>query len=92
MEEAAKIWVEEYSERKIISGFLKDKLVGSKRLISMPDRVTNTITTGDDVNPAICRPAVINCYEGDMSSMEAWYVCSFILSPLYRSLSLSLCI
>eukprot|EP00971_Amphidinium_carterae_P209537 4156656-Amphidinium_carterae.1 len=29
--------------RRIISEFMKDKILGSKRLVSMPDRVTNTI-------------------------------------------------
>jgi hypothetical protein len=73
VEEAMALWAKEYGERKIISGFLSDALVGSKRLISMPDRVTNTLSTGEDGSPAVCRPSVINCYEGDMSSVEVWW-------------------
>lgn len=36
-------WETEYKGRMAVSGFLKDKHIGSKRLISMPDRITNTI-------------------------------------------------
>jgi hypothetical protein len=37
-------WEHEYRDRKIISEFIKDGMLGKKRLASMPDRVTNTIT------------------------------------------------
>ena len=45
--------------RKIISGFMKDKELGKKRLMSMPDRTTNTINLGgggtaDAAGDAIC--------------------------------------
>ena len=36
-------WQTEYKDRCIVSQFLKDKLIGAKRLTSMPDRFTNTI-------------------------------------------------
>lgn len=54
----------------IVTGFLKDKDIGSKRLCSMPDRVTNTInsTVG-----TVYRPTVINCYEPDMPSVGMWW-------------------
>jgi len=42
------------------SGFLKDDLIGLKRLTSMPDRITNTINAADGV--ILTRPSVINCY------------------------------
>ncbi len=38
LEEVEKRWKSEYMHRKAISGFLKDKNIGSKRLASMPDR------------------------------------------------------
>lgn len=71
LEETRKIWEEDYRKRKIISGFIKDDLIGKKRLASMPDRVTNTINTpsGD----VITRPAVINCYTGDLGSLATWW-------------------
>ena len=52
------------ASRRIISGFIKDKTLGEKRLISMPDRVTNTvqIVTRKDTGyrpPPVCRPCVI---------------------------------
>lgn len=38
-------WESDFSSRKIVSGFMKDKSIGDKRLASMPDRYTNTINT-----------------------------------------------
>eukprot|EP00927_Polykrikos_kofoidii_P072379 TRINITY_DN684_c2_g2_i1.p1 TRINITY_DN684_c2_g2~~TRINITY_DN684_c2_g2_i1.p1 ORF type:complete len:621 (-),score=92.25 TRINITY_DN684_c2_g2_i1:98-1717(-) len=66
------------SERHIISGFVKDVSFGAKRLISMPDRVTNTInvvTRKESVYqpPPCCRPSVMNNFEGDLSSTEVWW-------------------
>ena len=64
-------WTGDLSQRKIISGFLKDSALGEKRLTSMPDRVTNTINVagGGVAN----RPTVINCFGGDMSSIPSWW-------------------
>ena len=39
------LWQSDFSKRKIIHGFMKDKSLGDKRLASMPDRYTNTINT-----------------------------------------------
>lgn len=66
------------SERKIVSEFIKDSQLGSKRLISMPDRVTNTINVvtrqeSEYRPPPACRPSVINNYDGDLSSKEVWW-------------------
>ena len=62
----------DFAGRKIISGFMKDKELGEKRLASMPDRVTNTINTLGEAGK-VHRPTVISCYDGDMSSMAAWW-------------------
>eukprot|EP00976_Prorocentrum_cordatum_P080967 1184192-Prorocentrum_minimum.AAC.1 len=40
-------WNNNYKNRTIITGFMKDKDIGAKRLASMPDRITNTINTVD---------------------------------------------
>jgi len=59
--------------RRIVSGFLEDKELGSKRLCSMPDRFTNTIDTDCG---QVYRPCVINMYEGreeELSSLETWW-------------------
>lgn len=62
-----------------MSGFLKDKDIGAKRLCSMPDRVTNTIncSSADDDNggePGVLyRPTVINCYEKELPTVHAWW-------------------
>ena len=40
-----------------VGGFLRDRLVGSKRLISMPDRVTNAVTLSHaHLHKHTCRP------------------------------------
>lgn len=64
-------WENDLSQRRIVTGFLQDRLIGAKRLASMPDRVTNTIyTTGRQV---MCRPTVINNYRGAMPSTASWF-------------------
>ena len=65
------IWNDDFSKRKIISGFMKDKSLGDKRLASMPDRYTNTINLAD--NGVAHRPTVINCFTGDMGTVPAWW-------------------
>ena len=65
-------WERELRTRKIISGFMKDKSIGNKRLASMPDRYTNTIDVVGSPIPA-CRPTVINMYEGDLGTMSDWW-------------------
>ena len=37
VDEICQLWVDDLSSRPIISGFFKDKSLGSKRFISMPD-------------------------------------------------------
>ena len=66
-----KRWNSDFKSRKIVSGFLKDPVIGSKRLASMPDRVTNTIglASGD----MAYRPTVINCYKGHLGSIVSWW-------------------
>merc|ERR1719375_1821675 len=70
---------EHIAGRKVVTEFIKDKELGAKRLISMPDRVTNTINvvaesdTSRHRPPPLCRPSVINNYEGDLSTVSAWW-------------------
>jgi hypothetical protein len=64
-------WDNDFSKRKIVEGFMKDPLLGKKRLASMPDRFTNTINTED--GKTVFRPTVINMYEEDLSTQEAWW-------------------
>jgi len=66
-------WDLDFKNRKILSSFLKDPLLGSKRLASMPDRITNTIHTADQKVPVVFRPTVINMYEQDLSTLAIWY-------------------
>mmetsp|Transcript_15531 Transcript_15531/g.17906 ORF Transcript_15531/g.17906 Transcript_15531/m.17906 type:complete len:586 (+) Transcript_15531:46-1803(+) len=65
-------WDEQFKNRKIVSQFMKDPLLGSKRLASMPDRITNTINIPGQSEP-ICRPTVINQYDGDLSDLNKWW-------------------
>ncbi|KAG8458545.1 hypothetical protein KFE25_003080 [Diacronema lutheri] len=61
-----------YGDRPIISGFLRDGELGKKRLVSMPDRLTNTINTRG--GGLAHRPTVINCYGGAPFLSEAdWW-------------------
>ena len=62
VDEVRTIWEDDYRNRKSISEFIKDGMIGKKRLASMPDRVSNTISLSD--NTVVTRPTVINCYEG----------------------------
>jgi len=64
-------WDDDFSKRRIVSQFMKDPLLGSKRLASMPDRITNTINTAD--GKQVYRPTVINMYEGDLKDQNAWW-------------------
>lgn len=70
--EVRKYWESDYMNRDIVSGFLKDPELGSKRLASMPDRITNTINVAGKDEP-VCRPTVINMYEEDLSSLDQWF-------------------
>ncbi len=65
-------WEEDFRNRKIVSGFLKDKTLGSKRLASMPDRITNTINVKGKPDQ-VFRPTVINMYAGDLSTLDMWW-------------------
>jgi len=60
-----------YKNRRIISDFLKDKSIGSKRLVSMPDRVTNTLELKGGI--MVYRPTVINCYTGPLPNISTWW-------------------
>lgn len=70
VEETEKFWAEDFKQRKIISGFMKDNVLGQKRLASMPDRVTNTIHTAAGT---IYRPTPINCYANTFTSFAHWW-------------------
>ena len=63
-------WVHDYRNRLAITGFLKDKAIGSKRLVSMPDRITNTINSDGRI---IYRPSVISGFEGVMGKIPVWW-------------------
>ena len=65
-------WEEDFQNRKIVSGFMKDPLLGSKRLASMPDRITNTINV-EEGEGQVYRPTVINMYAGDLSTLDKWW-------------------
>jgi len=69
----ADYWNSDFSKRKIVSDFLKDGELGSKRLASMPDRITNTINTANPKEPQVYRPTVINMYEGDLATQDLWW-------------------
>jgi len=71
IEETRNSWQTSFQDRKIISEFIKDSLLGKKRLASMPDRVTNTINTVS--GEAAMRPTVINCFDGELNDINQWW-------------------
>ena len=75
LEKVKDIWNNDYKKRKIISEFLTDSTLGKKRLTSMPDRVTNTLTSTEGKEEiSVLRPTVINCYDGvNLNDMSSWW-------------------
>lgn len=71
IEETRQLWHSDYSKRKIISSFLKDKQIGAKRLASMPDRLTNTIDLAG--GERACRPTVISNYSAPLPNITTWW-------------------
>jgi len=71
VDKVEELWLSDFSRRRIIEGFLKDKGLGSKRLASMPDRFTNTINNAD--GSVVCRPTIINNYQREMHDLQAWF-------------------
>merc|ERR1719367_273525 len=71
LELVEELWRSDLGERSIITELLLDKDLGKKRLVSMPDRFTNTIQvvtrkslpSAPNLDP-VCRPTVINNYDG----------------------------
>ena len=71
LEETKSQYHQNYKHKKIISEFIRDDLIGKKRLTSMPDRLTNTIETS--TGATVLRPTVINCYSEPLSSVDIWW-------------------
>lgn len=70
--ETRKLWDSDFKERKVISEFMKDVELGKKRLTSMPDRVTNSVSTATE--GVVMRPTVVNCYSAaNLSSIDNWW-------------------
>ena len=65
------VWEAEYKNRYAIREFLKDKDIGSKRLISMPDRISNTIQSEGVV---LMRPSVVSMFNDEaLSTTLGWW-------------------
>ena len=54
------------SGRRIVTDFLKDREIGKKRLIGMPDRITNRVNLAG--GRSALRPTVINAFSGRLDS------------------------
>ncbi len=77
------VWLDDWSKKTAISGFLKDATIGRKRLTSMPDRVTNTLADShfqhsdsnfrQSVQHSQYRPTPVNCYPGPLNSLQEWW-------------------
>jgi hypothetical protein len=85
LDDMTKYWQDNFRGRKVISEFLKDKAIGSKRLASYPDRYTNTISerpaaptashnSEEVIGHKLFRPTVINCYEEEnLGTLQSWW-------------------
>ncbi|CAE7293825.1 unnamed protein product [Symbiodinium natans] len=71
LEKVTSLWESDFSKRKIMSGVLKAKELGEKRLCSMPDRLTNTINVAS--GEAAFRPTVINHSVDSLTSVAEWW-------------------
>lgn len=66
VDETSALWESSFGSRKMISEFLADGEIGSKRLCSMPDRVSNTLPGN------LYRPTATNYYDGPVD-IESWW-------------------
>ena len=72
LDRLSSFWTIDYSQRMAVAEFLRDPELGSKRLLSMPDRITNTINLVN--GGTIHRPSVVNAYcGGQLSSISEWW-------------------
>jgi hypothetical protein len=65
------VWYQLLSQRKAISGFMHDKCLSEKRLISMPDRMTNCIHT--EHGTVLLRPSAITGSRLDVGNVVRWW-------------------
>mmetsp|Transcript_73693 Transcript_73693/g.196058 ORF Transcript_73693/g.196058 Transcript_73693/m.196058 type:complete len:552 (-) Transcript_73693:622-2277(-) len=66
-----KEWTSNIRTRKCISEFLRDLSFGEKRLISMPDRMTNSVKTAQ--GQVAHRPSPITGFVGEMPDVASWW-------------------
>jgi len=71
VDETRELWKSDFSRRGIVSGFLKDKQLGAKRLASMPDRLTNTVSLASGA--VVCRPTVVSNYIAPLPNISVWW-------------------
>mmetsp|Transcript_73694 Transcript_73694/g.196065 ORF Transcript_73694/g.196065 Transcript_73694/m.196065 type:complete len:556 (-) Transcript_73694:622-2289(-) len=64
-------WFGSLSKRRAVSEFLKDVSFGEKRLISMPDRMTNILKNAH--GETIYRPSPITGCITDLVNVETWW-------------------
>ena len=64
-------WAREFRLQMAIEDFLKNSSIGLKRLVSLPDRITNTINLAD--GGTCLRPTVINAYSSPLTSIDIWW-------------------
>lgn len=72
LEETKSQYLLNYQNKKIITEFIRNDLIGKKRLISMPDRLTNTIEMSN--NELALRPTVMNCYSDKLNNLDIWWL------------------
>lgn len=63
---------ETYARERTTRDMLRDEELGAKRLCSMPDRATNTVSV-DGARRVVRRPTVINCYDVSLMNEDDWW-------------------
>jgi hypothetical protein len=71
LDDLNRIWATDLACRKLITGFLKDKALGEKRLISMPDRITSSIKT--PCGQELFRPSPITASLDPIDDVASWW-------------------
>jgi len=71
LDELELVWRGDYMHRRAVSEFLRDKFIGSKRLVSMPDRITNTVV--ETSGATMTRPSPISASQADIGTVERWW-------------------
>lgn len=73
IQKVERVWRQDLRHRRIVSEFLQDREISTKRLVSMPDRITGSIEVVSRTQNEY-RPTVVNNYLGSLGSVAEWWL------------------